>query len=64
MEKNVSLETIQMRRSSRYAMNAIKKHIARKKSRSITGDSDCILYKLECTIQFRFPATQFCVSQR
>lgn len=42
MEKNVSLETIQMRRSSHYAMNAIKKYIARKKSRSITGDSDCI----------------------
>lgn len=62
--KNVSLGTIQTRHSSRYAVNAIKNYIARKKSRSITGDSDCILYKLECTIQFRFPATQFCVSQR
>ena len=30
MEKNVSLETIQTRHSSHYAMNAIKKHIARK----------------------------------
>lgn len=64
MEKNVSLETIQTRHSSHYAMNAIKKHIARKKSRSITGDSDCILYKLKCNIQFRFPATRFFVSQR
>ena len=59
MEKNVSLETIQTKHSSRYAMNAIKKYITRKKSRSITGDLDCILYKLECTIRFRFPATQF-----
>lgn len=30
MEKNVSLETIQTKHSSRYAMNAIKKHITRK----------------------------------
>lgn len=36
-----------------------KKAHNKKKSRSITGDLDCILYKLECTIRFRFPATQF-----
>ena len=31
MEKNVSLETIQTRHSSRYAMNAIKKAHSKKK---------------------------------
>lgn len=43
MEKNVSLGTIQTRHSSHYAMNAIKKHIARKKSRSITDNTESII---------------------
>lgn len=52
MKKNVSLGITPMRHSSRYAMNAIKKCIARKKSRSITDNTESILYKLECTIRF------------